>query len=340
VGTINIPVRAAPTSILISQVYGGGGNAGATYTNDFIELFNPTNTTISIAGWSIQYAGTTGTTWLVTPLTNVSIAPGQYYLIQEAAGAGGTTGLPTPDATGTIAMAATAGKVALVNTITPLSGSCPLAGVVDFVGYGAGTDCSEGTVVSPAPSNTTSAIRSANGCTDADNNSTDFSTGAPTPRNTISPINICPPPTATPVPVIEVVINEVAWAGTRAFSGDEWIELYNATGAPIALTNWRLEAADGDPIINLSAYIIPATGFLLLERGSANVTNVPVSASVNIATYFSGLLSNSGETLYLINGSSQIVDTANSNGGGWPAGGVSTPFPSMERNGVVTDSDF
>ena len=29
--------------IVISQVYGGGGNAGATYTHDFIELYNPTD---------------------------------------------------------------------------------------------------------------------------------------------------------------------------------------------------------------------------------------------------------------------------------------------------------
>ncbi len=28
------------TSVLISEVYGGGGNSGATYTNDFIELTN------------------------------------------------------------------------------------------------------------------------------------------------------------------------------------------------------------------------------------------------------------------------------------------------------------
>ncbi len=42
------------------------------------------------------------------------IEPGQYYLVQEAAGAGGTVNLPTPDAIGTIAMSGTAGKVALV----------------------------------------------------------------------------------------------------------------------------------------------------------------------------------------------------------------------------------
>src|SRR5438552_351810 len=100
-------VEAVSTSIVISQVYGGGGNAGSTYTNDFIELFNRGASPVSVNGWSVQYASAAGTSWQVTNLTNVTIQPGQYYLVQEAPGAGGTTPLPTPDATGTIAMSAT-----------------------------------------------------------------------------------------------------------------------------------------------------------------------------------------------------------------------------------------
>src|SRR5438105_43545 len=96
--------KAISASIVISQVYGGGGNSGATLKNDFIELFNRGNTTFNLAGWSVQYASTTGTSWQVTPLSG-SLAPGAHYLIQEAQGAGGSASLPTPDATGTIPMA-------------------------------------------------------------------------------------------------------------------------------------------------------------------------------------------------------------------------------------------
>ena len=102
-------------NITISEVYGGGGNSGATLTNDYIELHNRTASAIDVTGWSVQYASAAGTTWQVTALSG-TIAAGGYYLVQEAAGAGGTTPLPTPDATGSIAMSATAGKVALVTS--------------------------------------------------------------------------------------------------------------------------------------------------------------------------------------------------------------------------------
>jgi predicted extracellular nuclease len=177
---------------VISQVYGGGGNSGTTLKNDFIELFNSGNQTVSFTGWSVQYTSAAGTGWQTTNLTG-SLAPGQYYLIQEGAGGAGTTNLPTPDATGTINMSATAGKVALVNTTTALTGSgCPLAAsVVDFIGYGSGTTCSETAAAAP-PANTTAELRAANGCTDANNNSTDFTVGVPNPRNSASPANQCP----------------------------------------------------------------------------------------------------------------------------------------------------
>jgi len=190
---------AAP-SLAISQVYGGGGNAGATYTNDFIEVFNRGTSAVSLNGWSVQYAAAAGTTWQVTNLSNVSLQPGQFYLVQEAAGAGGTTALPTPDATGAIAMAAAAGKVALVNTTTALSGACPTgASIFDFVGFGTTANCFEGSGPAPAPSNTTADLRSGSGCTDTNNNAADFATGAPTPRNTASPFRDCSAETAPSV---------------------------------------------------------------------------------------------------------------------------------------------
>ncbi len=107
------PPAPVTTDVVISQLYGGGGNSGATYTHDFIELFNRGTTTVKLTGWSLQYASAAGSTWSVDPLAG-EIQPGQYFLVQEAQGSGGTTSLPTPDDTGGLAMSGTAGKVALV----------------------------------------------------------------------------------------------------------------------------------------------------------------------------------------------------------------------------------
>ena len=202
--TIFRPVSGeASSSIVISQIYGGGGNSGATLKNDFVELFNRSSATVSVEGWTIQYASSTGSSWDRTTLTG-SIEPGQYYLVALAAGTGGTVNLPAAQATGGTNLSATTGKIALVNTDALLSGACP-TGVVDLVGYGT-ANCSES---SPAPAltNTTALIRAGNGCTDTDNNSSDFATGTPSPRNASSPRTNCnetitptPAPTPTPTP--------------------------------------------------------------------------------------------------------------------------------------------
>ena len=43
---------AGSPDLVISQVYGGGGNSGATFKNDFIELFNRGDATVSLAARS------------------------------------------------------------------------------------------------------------------------------------------------------------------------------------------------------------------------------------------------------------------------------------------------
>ncbi len=213
-GTITNDDAAPPvvSNVVISQVYGGGGNAGATFTHDFIELFNRGTSTVSLAGWSVQYTGATATgTWSVTPLDG-SIAPGGYYLVQQAAGAGGSTALPVPDRTGAIAMAAGAGKVALQNTIVPVSGACPAPGTsADLVGYGA-TTCVEGAGPTAATNNTLAALRKRGGCFDSDNNNVDFAVGSPNPRNSASVSRSCD--------FVPATIHEIQGAGpTTPFLG-------------------------------------------------------------------------------------------------------------------------
>jgi hypothetical protein len=188
-------------NLVVSQVYGGGGNASAIYTNDFIEIFNRGVSTVdfSITPYSVQYAAATSNfSSNKTDIISGILLPGHYFLIREASG--GATGavLPAPDvATGAINMAATAGKVALVSGLTALTGSgCPLsATVVDFLGYGSTANCSETApvIVSGTNSNARSVIRTSS-CIDTNNNSAYFSNlvTAPIARNTATTPTTCP----------------------------------------------------------------------------------------------------------------------------------------------------
>lgn len=190
-------------AVVISQIYGAGGNSGAPYRNDYVELFNRSTNSVALNGWSVQYASATGTgNFAANPIVTLSgtLAPGQYYLVQL--GSSGSTGalLPTPNASGTIAMSASAGKVALVNSTTGLAcngGSTPCspaqqAQIIDMVGYG-NANYFEGSAAAPTLSTTTAALRAGGGCTDTNNNSADFSSGTPAPRNTSSTLNPCSP---------------------------------------------------------------------------------------------------------------------------------------------------
>lgn len=181
--------------VVISQVYGGGGNAGAQYLNDFVELFNRGTASVDVSGWSVQYASAAGTAWQVNAIpAATSIAPGKYFLIKLAAATTSGIALPTPDldiTTSPINMSGTSGKVALVNNITALTGSTLTVGTyVDLVGYGTGS-AFEGAAAVAVLSNTTAAIRINGGCTDNNSNNTDFTVGAPNPRNSATATNIC-----------------------------------------------------------------------------------------------------------------------------------------------------
>jgi hypothetical protein len=187
--------NASGSGVVISQIYGGGGNTGAVFRNDYVELFNAGTAPVDLSGWSVQYATAAGTTWQTTALSGM-LGAGQYYLVQLASNGSVGNSLPAPDATGTSNIAATSGKIALVRDASALTcgataGSCSANPLVeDLVGYGDATDF-EGTGSAPAPSNTLAARRADEGCADTGENATDFTAGTPEPRNSASPSHSC-----------------------------------------------------------------------------------------------------------------------------------------------------
>lgn len=207
------------THVVISEVYGGGGNSGATYKNDYVELYNPTGALVVMTDWSIQYASATGSFGSANKTKFSGLIPSHgFFLVQEAQGAGGTVALPTPDAIGLIAMSSSNGKVALASDTNTVSGPTS-ANVVDFVGYGT-ANMYEGSGAVSALSNTTSAERKAQSTStaasmsaggadetlgngwDSNNNGGDFVIRtSPEPQNTASPLE-APPVVGNSPPII------------------------------------------------------------------------------------------------------------------------------------------
>jgi endonuclease G len=358
-------MRAASPNVIISQVYGGGGNSGAPLRNDFIELFNRGNTAVSLEGWSVQYAsaGATGLFTQVTPLSG-SIEAGHYYLIQEAVGANTSLpALPPFDASGTIAMSATGAKVALVNSTAPLGTVCAAPGVVDLVGYGA-TACFEGSGPAPVTTNSTG-VRRTNVCVDVDSNAAEFQLGAPNPRNSGSTTN-CSGPTnpagaggASPAAVApggSTLLTVTVTPGQNPTStGTSVIANLGSIGGSATQSFFddgtHGDVTSGDNVFSFQATVGPTTGIKTLPvtiadaqartASSSIALRVQAPVTVVISQLYGGG-GNGGATYHndyieLYNASAAAVDLtawtlqyASATGNGWafttqPLGGVIGP---------------
>jgi hypothetical protein len=186
--------HGSSVDLVISQVYAGGGNSGATYVNDYVELFNRGSSTVDLSGWSLQYATASGTTWTATPLAG-TLAAGRHYLVQFASGGTAGLALPTADTTDTTNLSTAGGKVALVHATAALTcgtsaGNCSAVSTVrDLLGYGTATDYES--AAAPALTNTTALTRAGAGCPDTDGNASDFTAETPAPHNTASAAATC-----------------------------------------------------------------------------------------------------------------------------------------------------
>jgi uncharacterized protein len=292
--------HAAGGSVVVSQVFAGGGNSGAPYANDFVELLNRSSAAVDITGWSIQYAPATSTSWQATTLSG-SLQPGHYYLVQLASSAAVGASLPAPDATGTTNLANTGGKIALVRDGTALTcgataGSCSaVLSVVDLVGYGGASDY-EGSAPAAALSATTALLRVANGCSDTGFNDADFATASPAPRTATSPAASCSgsaPPTSASAgatvdldvqPVISIALERPSISfgtvvpGQTPPSVSERVTVVSSDPAGYSVTVHRTAFAPADLPLGIAASstaallpipIVPATDLLLASTTAA-----------------------------------------------------------------------
>lgn len=251
--------------IVINEVYGGGGNSGATYKQDFVELINLGSSPATLTGATLQYASATGTFNQYHPLPNITLNPGQTYLIQEAAGAGGSVNItpdfvaPTPTNFGTgtntnpgFAMSGTNMKIVLASNATQVNGPTD-ANVLDFVGIGTANQY-EGPAAAPVMSNTLSVNR--NGF-DSNNNGADFTTAAPSPTNS-SVLAVFDVNLLKGVFVQNTIVDDEIFFGTAAD-----VKVYNMNSQVVknnvVSENRSLYVADLEPGIYIVAGMVNGT---------------------------------------------------------------------------------
>jgi DNA/RNA endonuclease G (NUC1) len=267
--------------IVVSQIYGGGGNSGATWTHDFVELFNPGDAPVSVGGWVVGYASATGSTWNRATLPEGTvIQPGRYFLIQMAAGSGGTTPLPTPDLIGSANMAAGHGKVVLSRTDAAVSGVCPAGdAIVELVGFGSNSNCGPAT---PTLTNTTAALRQEGGCAYSANHSADFVAGTPTPRNSAAAPRSCGAPSEPTEPETVTVTPASATlvvGGTQSFTASA-VDV-NGTAVPASFT-WSSDDAavvTVDAATGVATAVAPGSTTVRATTGNGKVGTAAVTVT-------------------------------------------------------------
>jgi acetyl esterase/lipase len=329
--TVN-PVVAVGT-VVIAEVYAGGGKTSATYKNDYVVLKNLSAASVNLSGWSLQHdkVGVWQAPYAFTN-ANATIPPGGYYLIQCYNDGGTASGgiLPTPDEvapqSGIWNMSyASADAVALVNSTVNVSNflsgtagviysaSAAAAGIVDLVGSGtsAGNDYF-GTGIASGGSATNAVIRKNSGCQNTPDNSLDFATGTPSPKNSLTTPSPCNP-VITQQPANQSVLAgqnaSFVVVATGGGLGYQWrfanAPLANAVAASLVLTNVAAPNAGNYAVVITNAY-----GAVTSSVAGLTVT-LPPALSIVPAVPGSGVVGLSGVTIpgliYVVQSAASLV---------------------------------
>ena len=293
---------------------------------DFIELYNPATSSINLSGFQLKKRSSTGSESSVRLFPTGSIISAQNYFLWLNTDFASNSPEISADIISTQTLAKN-NSIALFDKRDNL---------IDAVGWGTSTNPFSETASFPQnPGENQSLSRKWSTTTqnyiDTNNNQDDFEIQSPTPgaRNQIPEPTPEPEPEPEPVPEppsLLVMINEIAWAGTRANSADEWIELYNNTTLTIDLTGWVLSWSHGTTThsLNFSTSSIAADDFYLLERTASDTTDVAEDQ------IYTGALSNDGEKLELRDAGNNLIDLVDFSTG-WPAGSSTPYYISMER---------
>lgn len=221
------PNEVAATTVVISEFrFKGDGSLN----DEFIELYNPTNTTIDISGWLIRGSSNAASisTRATIPAATL-LLPGQYYLVTHS----GYTGPTTPDLTYGSGITDDGGVALTLSNETT---------IIDQVGLSSGSAYKEGTPLTALTTNADQGYErkvggTSDSCQDDNDNSLDFQfKPSSDPQNSSTPRRLCGNPFLADLSI-----------------GQSASSLTNGTGTifTIVLTNNGPDDATGIEVSNL-----------------------------------------------------------------------------------------
>ncbi|MDW3177205.1 MAG: Ig-like domain-containing protein [Acidimicrobiia bacterium] len=245
--------------VMISEFSNVGG---ATGTNDFIELYNPTAAPVDIEGWQLEIADDTAIqqTILLTG-ANTVLPSGGHYLIDEL-GTGDQTLVGMTDA---LAIRIRDGATAVdeVGTAERNNGGSENPGL-----WSEGTGVPPLTDIGGYEQSWERLLASGVGnCIDTEDNSVDFirrlTAAQVNPQSSADPVEPCGA-YAAPTPPNHLVITEFRSDGPNG-GGDEFLEVFNPTSGTISLSGYELRksGSGGDEYIFPAVDLAPGQHYLV-----------------------------------------------------------------------------
>ncbi|WP_420368996.1 ExeM/NucH family extracellular endonuclease [Curtobacterium sp. L1-20] len=290
----------AGTGLVIEEAYLKGGSANQPFTNKFVELGNPTDSPVTVDGWSVQYRAATGTGAPAVGKLAGTVPAHGTYLVQM--GSNGTNGeaLPEPDAVTGLNPSGSTGTLVLADQATALSlPAGPVAagtpGVVDLLGYGT-SNTFETAVATTGTANAVPDGLTRAGTTDTDSNAADFSvTSTITPENaageTTQPTDPTDPGTPT-TPAEQVTIAQLQGTGDaspyagKTVTTDGVVTAVYATGG---FAGYTVQTAGTGGALDLATHTASDAVFVY---SSATVGSVAIGDAVRLTgtvSEFNGL---------------------------------------------------
>lgn len=282
----SLPARAASISVVISELQTGSSSSGS---QEFVELYNPTELAIAVDGWKLQYQSASPSdpsSWTTKATLSGSIASHGFLLLAPK------TYLSQADISLTSGLSGTGGHIRLINT----------AGIqIDLVGWGTATRAETAPFTAPAAGQSIERLAGrlvedgGNG-NDTDDNSKDFVLRAePVPQSSASPTEapyagVLPTDSETETdddaPAAQVyaslVINELLPdpASPQTDAKDEYIEVFNPTSQAVILKGYSLHV--GRKFYLFTDQTIPAGGYITVYSAITRLALVNAGSTVTL----------------------------------------------------------